>query len=98
MKTSPVREHFKSSYEFCMGRGFRVESFMSELNKNFHDRTSLILSSLVIRNIINIWAYLSIIDLRGSVFSQCIFCNVIDYVGSTSEILQIPSQFKAVDS
>ena len=38
------------------------------------------------------WAYLSIIDLRGSVFSQSIFYNVIFHVGSTSEILRIPSQ------
>ena len=37
-------------------------------------------------------AYLSIIDLRGSVFSQSIFYNVIFHVGSTSEILRIPSQ------
>ena len=26
-----------------MGRGFRVTSFMSELNKSFHSRTSLII-------------------------------------------------------
>ena len=41
MKTSPVRYHFKSSFEFCMGRGFRVRSFTSEFDKSFHDRTSL---------------------------------------------------------
>ena len=41
MKTSPVRYHFKSSFDFCMRRGFRVRSFTSELNKSFHDRTSL---------------------------------------------------------
>ena len=41
MKISPVRYHFQSSFEFCMGRGFHVRSFMSELNKSLHERTSL---------------------------------------------------------
>ena len=43
MKTSPIKYHFQSSFEFCMGRGFRAGSFVSELNKSFNDRTSLTL-------------------------------------------------------
>ena len=42
MKTNPVRYNLYSSFELCLGRGFRVRSFMSELSKSFHDRTSLI--------------------------------------------------------
>ena len=33
-----------------MGRGFRVRSFTSELNKSFHDRTSLIDQSNLLVN------------------------------------------------
>ena len=41
MKTSSGKVTFLSSFEFCVGRGFRVRSFMSEINKSFHDHTSL---------------------------------------------------------
>ena len=50
------------------------------------------LNFLVIWSFNIMWAYLSIIDLRVSVFSQSIFYNVIFHVGGTSEIWQIPSQ------
>ena len=58
---------------------------------------TLIQSFLVIHNINNMWFYLLMIELSGLVFPQSIFHNIICYVGSTSEILRIQFQPKAVD-
>ena len=42
MKTSTVRySYFQSSFQFCVGRGFRITLYISELNKSFHDHASV---------------------------------------------------------